>query len=158
MHVITQANYAEATDAVRDVLLLFADLADSYAGFGHASDVFIRFNAMRYVDAVFDGKAYYVDLALLRSGAAIAVVCAMYDLWLEGQPLASSAYGRCVSDALDSGRFRAFEDVEQILRSALERDYMEITDPWFEQAVIPIYRTHVLGYLRRLASADRYLM
>jgi hypothetical protein len=63
-----------------------------------------------------------------------------------------------VSDALDSGQFRAFEDVEQILRSALERDYMEITDPWFEQAVIPIYRTHVLGYFRRLAGADRYLM
>lgn len=156
MHVITEANYSDATDAVRDVLLLFADLAESYAGFGHASDVYIRFDPMQYVDAVSDGKAYYVNLALLRSGAAVAVVCAVYDLWLEGQSLASNAYGKRVMAALDNGQFRAFEDIEQILRLAFERDSIELTDPWFEQAVIPIYRTYVLDYFRRLASADRY--
>lgn len=156
MHVLTAENYEEAVDAVRDILMMYVDLANSYHGFGHASDVYIRFDPFRFVDAQSDDEAYYVDLDLLRAGCAVAMVCAMYDLWCEDQPLRGHGYADRVEAALDSGRLKAFPDIEAVLREAMRRGRMAMDDPWFEEAVVPVYRKYVLGFFRKLASLDRY--
>jgi hypothetical protein len=157
MHVITAENYEEAQDAVRDILMLYVDLADSTEGFGHGADVYVRFDPLRFVDAEGDGTPiYYVDLDLLRAGSAVAVVCAFYDLWSEEQNLQGHPLAERYEAALEEGKLSAFPDIEEVLRSAISRDRMPLDDPWFEQAVVPIYRKYVLGLFRRLAASDRY--
>lgn len=156
MHVINSENYHEAEDAVRDILMLYVDLADATAGFGHAAGVYVRFDPLKFVDTEGDGTPnHYVDLDLLRAGSAVAMVCAFYDLWNEDQHLQGHPLSKRYEAALNEGRLSAFPDIEEVLRAAIRRDYMPIDDPWFEEAVVPIYRKYVLGFFRRLGSLDR---
>lgn len=154
MHVITGDNYEEAVDAVRDILMMYVDMASSYEGFGHASDVYVRFDPLKFVDAETDGKAHYVDLDLLRAGSAIAILYFFYDLWCEDQRLSGPHIQRQES-ALNEGWLCAFPDIENVVREAIARDYMPIEDQWFDEAVVPIYRKYVLGLFERLAASDR---
>ena len=156
MHIITHENYADAVDAVRDILMMYVDLADDYEGFGHASDVYVRFDPLKFVDAAVDGEPYhYVDMDLLRSGSAIAILCAFYDLWCEEQSLGGHPLTAKYQTALDAGRLSAFPDIEAVIREAVERSEMALDDPWFDDAVLPVYRKYVLGLFQRLAVSDR---
>ena len=154
MHVITKDNYNEATDAVRDILMMYVDMANSYAGFGHASDVYIRFDRLKFVDARDDGNAAYVDLELLRAGSAIAILCFFYDLWCEEQRL-SGPHTKQYEEAIKLGRLEAFNDIEKVLKEAVRREYVALEDGWFETAVAPIYRKYVQGYFKALGKNDR---
>ena len=155
MHLITSKNYLEAAEAIRDILMMYVGMADDYGGFGHASDVCIRFDPLRFIDAETDDKAYYVDLNLLRSGSAVAILCAYYDLWAEEDRVYGHLGNERYQAALDGGRFSAFPDIEAVIREALSRGEMAADDPWFDEAATPIYRKYVRGFFRRLASADR---
>jgi hypothetical protein len=157
MHVIGDDNYPEAAEAIRDILMLYADLAGSTAGFGHAADVHVRFDPLKFVDAeAASGARHYVDLDLLREGSAIAILCVFYDLWCEDQPLSGHAASLRYEAALAEGRLHRFGDIEAVLRAAIERSPVAPDDPWFDAALAPIYRTYVRGYFARLAAADRY--
>jgi hypothetical protein len=155
MHIITGDNYEAATDAVRDILLMYEEMASDYEGFGHAADVYVRFDPLMFVDAEIDGKAYYIDLDLLRSGSAVAILCAFYDLWCEEQGLANHPRTKRYQAALEAGRLRRFPDIESVIRAAIERDVMILEDCWFDEAVVPIYRKYVLALFARLAAVDR---
>ena len=155
MHLITSENYLEAAEAIRDILMMYVDMADGYHGFGHASDVHIRFDPLRFIDAQTDNEAYYIDLDLLRSGSAIVILCVYYDLWAEEQFVHGHPRNVRYQSALDDGRLSAFPDIEAVIREALGRGEMSIDDPWFDEAVAPIYRKYVRGFFRRLAEADR---
>lgn len=136
--------------------MMYVDMAGSYAGFGHASDTYVRFDPLRFIDAeVEDDGYYYVDLELLRSGSAVAILCAFYDLWCEEQPLAD--HGRILNyqSAVETGRLGRFPDIEAVVRQAIARNVMPLDDPWFEEAVVPIYRKYVLAYFRELGISDR---
>ncbi len=151
-HSITSENRAEAIDAIRDILLLYADMAESYAGFGHAVDADLRFDPLRFVDAVLDtppGYAPLVDLQLLRAGSAIAILCCLYDEWCEFEVITGGRY----REAILSGRLSATPDVEQVAQTALARREMTLEDPWFDTALRPIYRKYVANYFARLAGS-----
>ena len=45
-------------------------------------------------------------------------------------------------------------DIEGVIRAALQRRAMPLDDPWCDEALRPIHRRHVVGYLRRLAGRD----
>src|SRR5688572_27987776 len=129
MYVINSENYREAEEAVRDILMLYVDLADATAGFGHAADVHVRFDPLRFVDAQGDGtRNHYVDLNLLRTGSAISIVCAVYDLWCEEQHLQGHPAIIGYQAALEDGRLSAFSDIEELLRTAFARDYLPLED------------------------------
>jgi hypothetical protein len=156
MHVIDSENYLEAAEAIRDILMLYVDLADSTAGFGHAADWPIRFDPIKFVDSVVKTDSYdYVDLNLLQAGSAIAIICMFYNLWCEEQPLKGHPLSERYEAALLAGRLARFPDIEVVLREAVARNQMPLGDPWFERALIPIYRKYVLGFFARLACADR---
>ena len=155
MHLITSENYLEAAEAIRDILMMYVEMADGYGGFGHASDVHIRFDPLRFINAETDDKAYYIDLDLLRSGSAIAILCTYYDLWAEEDRVYGHPGNERYQSALDDGRFSAFPDIEAVIREALSRGEIPANDPWFDEAVVPIYRKYVRGFFQRLASADR---
>jgi hypothetical protein len=157
MHEIGSENYLEAEDAIRDILMLYVDLAGNTSGFGHAADVYIRFDPLKFVDAEVKSDGYnYVDLELLRAGSAIAIVCVFYDLWSEEQPLSGQSRSERYEVALSESRLARFPDIEGVLREAVNRNNMRLDDPWFEQALVPIYRKYVLGFFDRLAASDRY--
>jgi hypothetical protein len=157
MHVINRDNHEEAADAIRDILMLYVDMADGTAAFGHAASVFIRFDPLKFVDAeVVDDGYSYVDLDLLRAGSAVAILCNLYDLWCEEQSLSGNTYSKRIQLALAEGRLARMPDIEAVLREAILRDEMPVEDPWLEQAVVPIYRKYVLGFFSRLATSDRY--
>jgi hypothetical protein len=151
---VTAENYEEASEAVRDILMMYVDMAHATEGFGHSSDVHIRFDPLKFVNAQDDGKAFYVDMDLLRAGSAVAIACVFYDLWCEEQHL-SGPHVKAFDDALADGRLRAFPEVERLVREAIEWDYVVIEDDRFEEAVLPIYRKYVLGFFQELAHADR---
>jgi hypothetical protein len=155
MHLINHTNYAAAEEAVRDILMMYVDLADHTAGFGHAADVYIRFDPLEFVDAAIEGDGYhYVDLDLLRSGSAIAILCGLYDLWCEEQPLVGNPLSTRLELALTEGRLSRFPDIEAVIREAFLRREMALDDPWFDTAIAPIYRKYVLSFFGRLASSD----
>lgn len=154
MHLITKDNCEEAADAIRDILMMYVDMAVNYEGFGHSSDCYIRFDRLKFVDAKDDGNAFYVDLDLLRAGSAIATLCFFYDLWCEEHSL-SGAHTKQYEEAIMQGRLRAFSDIEDVLKEAVRREFVALEDDWFEAAVAPIYRKYVQGYFKALGEKDR---
>lgn len=155
MHILTASNYEEAVGAIRHILYMYVDLAQSWQGFGHNSGSAHLFDAIKFVDADTDGLADYVDLDLLRAGSAIAILCQYYDSWCEERDLTKNSFLAEYQAAVDAGRLAAFPDVEAVIRTALARDPMPFDDPWFDDAVVPIYRKYVLGFFARLAASDR---
>lgn len=103
VHSITRENYSEALDAIGDILLLHVDMAEPYSGFGHAADINVRFDPLKFVDAELINPAGYaplVDLGLLRTGSAVAILCSLYDEWCEFE----AVVGRRFKDAIQAGR------------------------------------------------------
>lgn len=155
MHVITAENYGEATDAVRDILLMYVDMASSYLGFGHAVDVAIRFDPLKFVDAEVDApNQYLVHLDLLRAGSAVAVLCYLYDCWCEHEEFSGPFVERCKA-ALKAGRFRRVPDIEKVASEALSKERLSLDDPWLDEVLEPIYKQHVLQYFAQLAACER---
>lgn len=117
-HTITGENYGEAQDAIRDILLLYVDMAESYSGFGHATDVNVRFDPLKFVDAELvtpSGYAPLIDMALLRTGSAIAILCSLYDEWCEFE----AVVGHRFKEAIQAGRLGFTPDIERVAREAL---------------------------------------
>jgi hypothetical protein len=153
--LINHSNYLKAEDAIRDILMMYVDLVDATAGFGHNADVYIRFDPLEYVDAAIEGDEYhYLDIDLLRSGSAIAILCGFYDLWLEGQSLVGNPWSDRVELALAQGRLSRFSGIEAVVREAIHRRKMPLDDPWFDGALAPIYREFVVSFFSRLASSS----
>lgn len=129
-------------------------MAQSYAGFGHAVDINLRFDPLTYVDAELattPGHAPMLDIDLLRTGSAVAILCALYDEWCEFETVEGSRF----RSAVDEGRLRFAPDVEAVAREALARGPMPLEDAWFEQAVEPIYQRRVVGLFADLAGRRR---
>jgi hypothetical protein len=156
MHVIGKHNYEEALDAVRDILMTYVDLADATAGFGHNANVYVRFDPLKFVDAmVEDEGVYFVDLDLLRAGSAIVILCAFYNVWIEEQELDGHPLTREFQAAVGEGRLARFPDIEGVITEAIRRNGAPLEDQWIEEAVAPIYRKYVLGFFAKLATEDR---
>ena len=156
MHIITADNYHEAQDAVRDILMMYVDLADATSGFGHNADVYIRFDPIKFIDAeVNDAGTHYVDLELLRAGSAVAVLCAIYNIWTEEQKLDGHPILERVQAAVENGRMGQFPDIENVIVEAFRRNGAPFEDLWIDDALAPIYRKYVLGLFSRLARQDR---
>ncbi|MFP1133358.1 hypothetical protein [Asticcacaulis sp. W401b] len=153
-HVINTENYTDALDAIRDILLLYVDMAESYSGFGHASDVNVTFDPLKYVDAELDtpsGYAPLIDLDFLRNGSAVLILCRLYDEWCEHDEVRGLLY----KDAIEGGRLRFTPDVEAVTKEALRRGHIPLEDPWFDEAVEPIYQRYVVNYFERLSRMHR---
>jgi hypothetical protein len=153
-HIVTSENLGEALDALRDILLLYVDMVESYSGFGHATGVNIRFDPLKFVDAELanpPGYAPLIDLDRLRTGSAIAILCFLYDEWCEFEAVTGLRF----QEAIHAGRLRFAPDVDRVAREALQRGNMRLHDPWFDEAVDPIYQRHVVGLFEDLSKMHR---
>jgi hypothetical protein len=151
MHTITHDNYAEANEAIRDILMMYVDMT-AYNGFGHGNTVHIRFDRLKFIDAVSDDKAYYVDMDLLNAGSAVAFISDLYDRHVEGEIVVATDEEAV---ALETRRLSAFPDIEAVAKEALRRRNILLDDSWFDDALQPIYRKYVLAFFKQLSECDR---
>ena len=154
MHVITWDNADEFSEAMRDVLLMFADIAEEGGRLTDAN-VWVRFDPLRFVDAVGDGKGNYGDLSLVRTGSALAILCHFYDRWEEEQPMIDE-FTQPYVEAIENGRLAEFSDVADIILEALQDEKGQNLGQWFNEAVRPIYRKYVRAYFETLATTEEW--
>lgn len=82
-HHITEENLTEAMHATRVILRLYKRAVTIYGGFGghlFASE----FDAFKYLRCDIDGRLrnrLNLDTDLLRKGAAVCLLCHLYDIW-----------------------------------------------------------------------------
>lgn len=151
MHVITNENADELYDAARDVVMMFVDIAEE-GGRPSDSTIWIRFDPLKFVDAREDGRFNYGDVELVRTGAALAMLCDFYDNWEEGLALLDERTKRFAA-AVREGRLAKFPDIANVVTEALAREVSGTLGPWFNDAVRSIYHRYVKSYFARLASA-----
>jgi hypothetical protein len=152
--VITQENWHEAADAVRDILLMYEGIARDGL-IGHNADWPIRFDPLKFVDVVqSDSRSWYVDIDLLRAGAALAVFAAFYNGWSEEFGIHAFKDTERFTQAVHEGRLHHVSDVDVILREFFEGRHADATDPWFDAASARLCTAHVRAYFRRLADGD----
>lgn len=148
---ITEANYQQAFDAIRDILFMYVDLIKSYGGFGHNIDRG-KFSPLEFVDAPIlepEGYTFGIDVALLQNGSAIALLCELSDAWDEYQtwniktwPLIPNIKG-----ANESRRFSHLPEIQE----AFDLGFGENEEAFREQ-LQKVYKTYVCGYFDSLAK------
>ncbi|MEM6611323.1 MAG: hypothetical protein AAF652_03540 [Cyanobacteria bacterium P01_C01_bin.72] len=111
---ITEDNYQKAYDAIRDILYMYVDMIDSYEGFGHNIERG-KFSPLDFVDAlVLESKGYTfgIDILLLQSGSAIALLCELSDMWDEyPTQLESWQLTSPIKSANEAGRFAHLPEI-----------------------------------------------
>lgn len=149
---ISSENYQIANDAVRDILFMYRDLIESYAGFGHGIDTG-TFDAVEFLKIDVreqPGSNLDLDIELIRTGAAISILCGLLDSWDEGVAPSdwmgtTGLIGRSYIE-LSNGRF-AFDDlIENAVRSAFDDEQR------FLATLRPVYEKHVIGYFKELVK------
>ncbi|WP_027483489.1 hypothetical protein [Deinococcus pimensis] len=133
---------------------MYAELTET-RGFFHGTDTG-TFDPYAYIDLDDEPTgepAVDVDVAFLREGSVIALLCGLYDLWNEGEDL-NHPWGHRVRDLARDGRLWRFPDVEQVILEAFERD-VTWEDPWLDTALEPIFERYVLGRFADIASRRR---
>lgn len=144
VHYITDENYAEAYDAIRDILYLYDDMVTSYARFGHNLEVG-KFDAFRSLSAVLDeplGYTFGIDLDLIHKGSAIALLCHLSDYWdeFEGKEIGKSGITKRIKNYLDSGLF----DCVELAKKAAIAAYRNETE--MRNSLEQVYHNYVIGY------------
>lgn len=155
MHVLNQENFQRATDAVRDILVMYVNLAEE-GRILHNADWAIRFDPLLYVDAVQDSeRSYYVDMDLLRTGSALAMVARYFSAWSEEQGVHAGKDTELYAAAVAAGRLAHLPAIEAVLVEHLSGRHAAPVDPWFDEVTPSLCETYVQSYFRRLASGDR---
>lgn len=155
MHLITRDNYSEADDAVRDILMMYVELArDQF--FIHNVDVHIRFDPLKFVDAKPDTTSvYYVNLDLLRTGSALAIVALFHTYWSEEQGVYAGSRTGEFKRAILGGRLSNFPDIEGVLLEFLKGEHADLLDPWFDEVTIALVKAHVNPFFEGLAPEKK---
>lgn len=154
MHLITRDNYSEAADAVRDILMMYVDLAGDQV-FIHNVDVHIRFDPLKFVDARPDTTdTYYVDLDLLQAGSALAIVALFHTFWEEERGGYAGRRTEEFKQAILGGRLAHLPDIEAVLLEFLNGEHMDMNDPWFDDATKALIEARVIPFFRGLVPRE----
>lgn len=152
MHVVSRETLGEANDAVRDILVMYVNVAEEGLIL-HNADWPIRFDPLMYVDAVQDSeRSYYVDMDLLRTGAALAMVARYYSAWSEEQGVHAWKDTERYAAAVAAGRLAHLPAIEAVLVEHLSGRHAAPDDPWFDQVTPSLCETYVRSYFRRLGD------
>lgn len=154
MHVVNQENSRGAVDAIRDILVMYLDVAED-GRIIHNADWPIRFDPLMYVDAVQDSaRTYYVDMDLLRAGSALAIVARYFSAWSEDQGVHAWKDTERYAEAVAAGRLAHLPEIENVLIEHLSGRHAAADDPWFDSVMPALCETYIRRYFRRLAAGD----
>ena len=144
---IDQNNLHLANAAIRDILFAYRDLIESYRGFGHGIDTG-TFDPFAFLDVEISeamNESLGLNRLLLRSGAAIAILCAISDAWDEkSDEVSQSQFFRRIRQALGNDTLKDLPDLRRELLVGLENE----TE--FRDGLSAIYEKYVCGYFDRL--------
>ncbi len=148
---ITEDNYQAAYDAIRDILYMYVDLVESYEGFGHNIERG-KFSPLEFVDAPVmepDGYTFGIDILLLQSGSAIALLCELSDAWDEYETWEVKSWPLIplIKDAYEADRFNHLPEIQKAFNLALGTDEDE-----FRKQLERVYKKYVCGYFSKLAK------
>ncbi len=149
--IINKDNYEEAKNAIREILMLYVRLADE-GRFMHNLSAERRLDCLRFVDAEADPKSYWCDMELLRTGSAIALLCILVTNWEEMDEPGKLYLQPQYRQAVEQGRLHHTPDVEALIRAAIERDEVDLDEPWLREGLASVLHTHVRGFFRPLAE------
>ncbi len=149
---ITGDNYQLAYDAIRDILFMYVDMAESYKGFGHNIDTGC-FSPLEFVDApIYEPKdsTFGIDISLLQSGSAIALLCDLSDVWDEFGTLDVTSHSSILKTkgAYEIGRFSHLSQIQQAFSLGFGLD-----EEAFREQLSVVYRTYVCSYFSDLAKS-----
>lgn len=148
---ITEDNYQEAFDAIRDILYMYVDLIESYKGFGHNIDRG-KFSPLEFVDAPVMEPAGYtfgIDIPLLQSGSAIALLCELSDAWDEYETWEAKSWPLIpeIKEANEAGRFSHLPEIQEAFNLAFGTD-----EKTFREQLERVHNKYVCGYFSKLAK------
>ena len=147
--IIDNDTYNEATDAIRDILLLYIELANE-GRFMHNLDWSIRFDCLRFVDAEATPGSCWCDMELLRTGSSIALLCILVNCWEEMDEPGLLHLQPRHREAVEQGRLRHVPAVEAVVQTVLERGTIDLDKQWLRDDLEAIRPTHVIGFFRPL--------
>lgn len=148
---ITEDNYQEAYDAIRDILYMYVDMIESYEGFGHNIETG-KFSPLEFVDAQVlepEGYTFGIDILLLQSGSAIALLCELSNLWDEYATEVKSWQLTLpiIEDANEAKRFAHLPEIQEAFNLAFSTD-----EEAFRKQLKIVYQRYVCGYFSKLAK------
>ena len=146
---IDESNYLEAISASRDILFMFADMAECYRGFGSDIDTgsFDPFAYVRSFIAERPGYSLGVNQTLLTTGAAVAILCGMVDRWDQGDPqyVSELSWFKKAQAVVEDEVLSDYPDLSAAIRVGL-------ADEEAMRSLLPsLYQKYVAGYFARLA-------
>lgn len=154
VHYITEDNYTEAYQAVRDILYLYDDAVTSYAGFGHNLETG-KFDPFKYCSCLLaepPGHTFGIDLQLLHEGSACALLCHISDYWddFDGDGIEKNYLMTRIRGLAEEGHL----DSAPLGKEAVKLAFVD--DDGFRSKLAEIYDAYILGYFRnRLAEGRR---
>ncbi|MEO0468724.1 MAG: hypothetical protein AAF206_03815 [Bacteroidota bacterium] len=148
---ITEDNYQEAQDAIRDILYMYVDLIESYGGFGHNIERG-KFSPLDFVDAPIlepEGYTFGIDILLLQSGSAIALLCTLSDAWDEYETWDVKNWPTVslIKEANDAERFTHLPMIQEAFNLAFGSD-----EEAFREQLTRVYKKYVCSYFSKLAK------
>ena len=149
--IIDKEDFDEVTDAIRDILMLCYELAHE-GRFAHGIDAEGRLDCLRFVDAEAASGTHRFDVELLRTGSAIALPCILVTRWEDMEEPGAFHLEPRYREAVGQGRLHHTPDVEALIRSVLDREKVGPDEPWLREGLDAVLRTHVCGFVRRLAD------
>jgi len=149
---ITEDNYQAAYDAIRDILYLYVDMVESYEGFGHNLQRG-KFLPLKFVDAQVyepEGYTFGIDLQLLQSGAAIALLCELSDAWDEYETWEVKSWPLItqIKEAKEANRFNHLPEIQEAFDLAFSNN-----EDSFRNQLMKVYKKYVCGYFNKLAKS-----
>jgi hypothetical protein len=150
---ITEDNFSEAMHAARVILSLYKRAVTTYGGFG--GHLFANeFDAFKYLRCEMEGslkKKMDLDPDLLRKGAAVCLLCHLYDIWKTcGEDhLRCHVLSRKIRRCLDSGLLDG-------LPLAKDAALLAYTDEGiFALKLQIVYLDYILGYYHRIIALGK---
>ncbi|MCB9849698.1 MAG: hypothetical protein H6817_03245 [Phycisphaerales bacterium] len=144
--IIDETNYEIANSAVRDILFMYRDMAETYAGFGGTIDTgtFDPFDFLEVEVVEKEGYSLDIDARLLRNGASVAIVCSLHDALCK-EPAVWSLRDQTIQ-VRDAGLF----DFDDALRAVIDAG-LAPTEEFFG-GLATVYERLVRPYLKYLAE------
>lgn len=148
---ITEENYLDAYEAIRDILFMYVDMVKSYRGFGHNINTG-TFKALNFIDVNLnepDGYSFCIDINLLQIGAAIALICEISDQMDEcpdwNKPYSQST--KLIKHAFQNNAFAHMHEINEAMGYAFNGD-----EENFRLKLSTIYQNHVRKYIQDLSN------
>lgn len=140
--------FVKANEAIKDILFMYRELvnySDLFDDFGIEDG---SFEPSIYVDCNAEELGINQDdVKLLHEGAAIKLICSVFQAWGQGDYPNSEPHSVMIAKKLlEKERLKHIPELEHVLKTVL------ISSDKARESSKEIYKNYVLGYFKKLAN------